>query len=548
MISEISKPHLPLRLIKLTKVRYDISEASFSVQLTCTPERLDRLPRSKAAVYDRGLKCLEGTRQDILSKIYDWIDSKKPGDNVFWLSGPAGSGKTTIASTVAAQLDIEDSSRLRQLGLGSLGATFFCKRDDNSLNQPRLVFPTIAFRLASAFPRLKEGILSALKTDPDIGESPITNQYQKLIVEPLSKLPQDLDLAPVVSIIDAVDECGNEITREQLLPCLDELRRLPFWFKLLVTSRREQDIVGCLADVSSKHEVATRSEQSISDIRAYTQVCLKDIRTKRRLGNDWPGDSKAEVLCSLAEGLFIWTTLAFRFMCQEPSPTKAFELLLTPKGQSHMDKLYHTVLVQGHTTEDRLALIRSILGFIVVVKVPLSLTTICALLEIDHEEAEWARDKLAPVLLIDSHSIIRVIHPSFLDFLTDRQRSNEFFIDVEKHNLFLSRGVLRVMNGNLRTNILKLDDSTILNDQICDLASRLKKHVPEELAYSCEFWSEHLEHASNRDPKLLTHLTKFGDEKILQWLEVMSWKAKTRKAIIAVRKVKEWLQVHVVFR
>src|SRR5438477_9306785 len=107
-----------------------------SLTLTCVSELLEWLPRSKAAAYDHGLQCLPGTRQDILSQLYDWIDSKKPGDNVFWLSGPAGSGKTTIASTVAAQLDSKDS-KLRQLGLGSLGAAFFCKRNDNNFNQPR---------------------------------------------------------------------------------------------------------------------------------------------------------------------------------------------------------------------------------------------------------------------------------------------------------------------------------------------------------------------------------------------------------------------------
>jgi hypothetical protein len=191
-----------LRPIGLMKVGVRISEVSYQRDLTYISERLDRLPRSKKAACDGDQKCLSGTCQAILSLIYDWIGSKEPSHNVCWLRGAAGSGKSTIASTVATQLD-SGNSRLQ--GLGSLGATFFCKRDDGSINQPGLVFPTLAFRLASAFPSLKEGILNTLMADPDIGQSPIANQFQfqKLIFDPLSILRDRLvtcgQTSPLVS-------------------------------------------------------------------------------------------------------------------------------------------------------------------------------------------------------------------------------------------------------------------------------------------------------------------------------------------------------------
>jgi hypothetical protein len=291
--------------------------------------------------------------------------------------------------------------------------------------------------------------------------------------------------------------------------------------------------------------VDTWSEQSISDIKAYTQACLAGIRTKRGLGSEWPGDEKVHQLCSRAEGLFIWTTLSFRFMSREPSPTKALDLVLTPTTQSHMDTLYHTVLVQGRESEDRLALIRSILGFVVVARRPLTLRSVCALLNIDEEEAKWARDKLASVLPTGSRSVIRVIHPSFLDFLTDRRRSREFFIDIEEHNVSLARGILQQMNDRLRMNICRLTDRTIQNDKISDLASRLEEYVPEELSYSCQFWSEHLEHALNQDPALLPFFHEFCGNHILHWMEVMSLQAETRSAMAAVRNTQKWLRVSV---
>ena len=232
------------------------------------------------------------------------------------------------------------------------------------------------------------------------------NQPFELIIDPLSKLPDDLVITPMLTIIDAVDECGNESTRGSLLRCLEEVRQLPIWFKLLVTSRPEPDIAACLADVPSRLEVDTLSEESVSDIRAYTQACVVALRTKRRQGSDWPGDSKVDQLVSYASGLFIWTTLSFDFMSRQPSLREALESVLKPTGMSHLDTLYRTVLVQDLADARHLGLIVSILGCVAVSKVPLSLRSICALLDIENDQGEWVTYKLASVLLMDGHSVI----------------------------------------------------------------------------------------------------------------------------------------------
>jgi predicted AAA+ superfamily ATPase len=46
-------------------------------------------------------KYLQGTRQDILATLTSWLITPLEGRNVLWLYGVAGSGKSTIATTVA---------------------------------------------------------------------------------------------------------------------------------------------------------------------------------------------------------------------------------------------------------------------------------------------------------------------------------------------------------------------------------------------------------------------------------------------------------------
>jgi len=125
--------------------------------------------------------CLEGTRMDILDRIYPWIDkgsrvqdsvmlggcsgnaevmeSTTENPCIFWINGSAGTGKTTIAYTVA--------ETCRKSGI--LGASFFCSRDNAECSNSKLIFPTIAYQLGQFFPLFGIEVAQALKSHPDIG-------------------------------------------------------------------------------------------------------------------------------------------------------------------------------------------------------------------------------------------------------------------------------------------------------------------------------------------------------------------------------------------
>ena len=149
-----------------------------------------------------------------------------------------GSGKTTIASTIASLPDSDNNGL--NLGLGSLGATFICNRDDDTLNQPSLMFPTIAFHLACTYPLLRAGILATLTTHPDIGDSAIANQFWELILIRISPSFKIMLQHPCPS--EALD-LVLEPTGQQRLDALhqtDLVQVLQQYFTLIYT------ILGCL--------------------------------------------------------------------------------------------------------------------------------------------------------------------------------------------------------------------------------------------------------------------------------------------------------------
>ena len=115
----------------------------------------DILKCLKPEEMDASLKpvCLSGTREDMLQTISDWImnvDGEEP--NVLWLHGLAGSGKSTIAATVADQFRTAPSQRL--------GAFVFFERGKTVQGS---FIRTIAAQLANSDPTLRSHISASIK-------------------------------------------------------------------------------------------------------------------------------------------------------------------------------------------------------------------------------------------------------------------------------------------------------------------------------------------------------------------------------------------------
>jgi hypothetical protein len=62
---------------------------------------------------DHDRACLPGTRQSLLTRIGIWMDD--PAQRIFWLSGVAGCGKSSVAMTIG----------MREAASKRLGAQFY---------------------------------------------------------------------------------------------------------------------------------------------------------------------------------------------------------------------------------------------------------------------------------------------------------------------------------------------------------------------------------------------------------------------------------------
>ena len=148
--------------------------------------------------------CLKGTRGAVLDGIEFWAKDfdKSP---VYWLNGLAGSGKTTIAQTIAERLFAD----------GRLGASFFCSRDFEDRSNLQLIFPTLAIQLARNYTEFRSRFFQLMQSEPDIAYESLITQVNRLIAEPLRATG-----VSTVIVIDALDECNDDETSSAILSVL----------------------------------------------------------------------------------------------------------------------------------------------------------------------------------------------------------------------------------------------------------------------------------------------------------------------------------------
>jgi hypothetical protein len=484
------------------------------------PARMDASTRSE---------CLPGTRTDVLGSIVDWASLEKP---LLWLKGLAGSGKSTLSATITHTLQEQ----------GRLGAFVFFSRDVEERNQSANVIRTLAYQLASFSPIIRTAIVQAIDTTPRITQSALRFQFTKLLIKPLRTLPGTE--GSVVLILDALDECGSAEDRKSLLSLFSsESVHLPSFVRILITSRDERDIRCALEGQSHIFvwELNLTSENNMNDTLHFFKHRLAEIRSSLRLAHDWPGDSAIFALNKLAAGLFIWASTACRFIDGYDPPGNLDIVLcggMSTKAQSALDSLYRTALKLAvkDIRDDKYfrADFCSIMGTILVARNPISDKTIDTLLSLERP-SRYIILRLGCVLHWSETGPVRILHPSFADFLSDRLRcgSNLWHVDTLLHNRLLAIHCISHLNAVLRRNI-------------CDLVlsqATVNEVLPEATSYACTSWIDHV-CIITEDADLVRHnLDQFLFRNLLHWIEAMSILKKSKTTITSVLCLHDWLRV-----
>ncbi|KAI6024326.1 hypothetical protein EDC04DRAFT_278657 [Pisolithus marmoratus] len=487
-------------------------------------------------------ECLPNTRMDVIGDIYDWATTPtRP--SVFWLHGFPGAGKSTIATSIA--------NLFRQQR--RLGAFTFFTRGVEARSDPAALIRTIAYQLGEFDPRICDAISRVIEETPSIKQAPLHWQFQRLLADPLRSLENLECEGPVLVVIDALDECCRTGARNDLLTALArESTLLPPTLRILITSRAEKDIQNAISSYSHivSRELDLSSETNERDVKTYIHHRMSAIRLQNEyldLPSDWPGAARVNALTARASGLFVWAATACRYVENGQDPEERLSQLLRSEVQadyeSALDSIYITALESAGKWNDGAfaADFREILGMVIVAENPLTSETI-DILNADFTSGRKKRPCLhtiqhfSSVLQWASDKPIRVFHPSFADFITERRRCGRdaWHIDKPHHHLRLARQCIARLGVALQKNICQLTLSWSFKVQ----------NLPDATAYPCTHWIDHLCQARCSERSLSQEVDGFLRKHFLHWVEAMSAVGRPRQTITLMDKLRDWVDAN----
>jgi hypothetical protein len=474
--------------------------------------------------------CLPNTRTELLEEITTWANDKE-GKSIFWLSGMAGTGKSTIARTIAQSF----------ADCGQLGASFFFKKGEGERGNASRFFTTIAVELVAHELGMLPSIMKTLKEHPAVSHGALEDQFEKLILQPHLEMKQADSQAPVlIIVIDALDECEQEQDIRAILQLLARTKDIqPMPLRIVVTSRPEPHVRlgfkempnGTYQDLIL-HQVPRSTIEH--DIRIFLKHELGVIQKERSLSSNWPAETDIQALVELAVPLFIYAATVCRYVGTKGSNPKVYlnKVLQYQKATfSQLDRVYLPVLDQllaEHEDDDKetwLQEFQKVVGSVVVLQSPLSVTSLACLLQVSQEEIKCLLDSLHSVLSVpDSENVpIRTLHLSFREFLVDPQKQGEssFWVDKRSTHKMLASCCLELMSrpDGLRQDMCSLSTPGVLRDKIDE--ATVAASLSPSLQYACRYWIIHLKHSKGTivDGDT-THL--FLQKHLLHWLEAMS--------------------------
>ena len=217
----------------------------------------------------------------------------------------------------------------------------------------------------------------------------------------------------------------------------EHIAELPSNFCIFITSRSENAIVNVFNRASAVRIIYTSdaelSAHTNNNIRAYLEKNLP-LDIFKRHGSQ---------LVKKAEGLFQWVAVACAFIFDPPvelNKQKCIHGLLAPSSLNLLDRLYAQVLEAFFGTPAARYRFRFIIGPLLAVVKPLSISSLTSLRRFapvddpdDEESVSSIVGRLGSLLsnVMSSELPVVPLHTSFRDFLTDKDWSGDFYIDLK---------------------------------------------------------------------------------------------------------------------
>jgi len=439
-------------------------------------------------------KCLEGTRADLLKYIYGFLDDPKH-NQLIWLHGMAGVGKSAVVFTVAEKM--RDLKVTEQTNVEKrLGGTFFFSRKHTKRCTTGYFFTTLVYQLATNFPSIRKDVSRIIRDNPALldPDTPLCDQMEAFFLRPLRKLqPRLCGCLPLSFVIDALDECTSEPELTELILFLAQALCEPDLpvTHILLTSRSESYISKVFQNEKVRPlvreiPVRTSGEGGIisldgtdvdNDICTFLRHSFKELESRH---TDFPQPSEADLtkLASRAGRRFIVASTMMKFIIddEDKDPRDQLQLMLELTSEllpgTDVYKLYDRIL--STCADPKQAYLH--LSIVAALADPLPISQISSLLGPGlGSNVQTTLIQLRSVMNIPSDSTlpVNIHHSSIRDYVSHPSNCGlPEVCDIASPHSLLARSSLRLMKA--------IPKGTSLLDALSELKKQSKAMQPKD--------------------------------------------------------------------
>ncbi|KAF8649453.1 hypothetical protein AX16_005786 [Volvariella volvacea WC 439] len=370
-----------------------------------------------------------GTRQGVISNIVSWVENRERFEDILWVKGTLGVGKSTVARAVADKFYLKEAN-------GRLAGSFFFCGEDSSRNHPGNFALTVAYQLAATLPAVGERMNVAISRDPAILHGGLNHQWMELVVKPVRATSSSRMRA--VIIIDGLDECGTPDEQQQILSLVFSCGPL-FPIAFVITSRPESHLQAVFDDPNHRMWInVVELEPSREEMKQFLVSSFATIkRTNQALSSSeqpWPPRKDIDTLIDRACGQYLYLSAILNFVSSdkwEGNPRTKLQQVIDKTAPIAafipLDDVYHSILEKCSETNSRLTY--QILFQITYFPNAIYIHHLSALFNVSDVDIHHSLRGLRSVVGIDPTDRVRIPHRSFIDFLLDNCRSGSYALD-----------------------------------------------------------------------------------------------------------------------
>jgi hypothetical protein len=502
---------------------------------------------------------IESDKDRLLRDCYAWLledDSfqrwkTQDASRLLWIKGDPGKGKTMMTMGVIAELSRRESSyivvpkkRRRIEDPGPLLSFFFCQSTRPELNNALSVLRGLVYMLVT---QRKDLLRYVQKEYNDTGRQLFEGlNAVHTMGRILSDMLNDASLPPTYLLVDALDECTTDLS-ELLQIITDASVGQRSRVKWLVTSRNIPEIERYLQpdSLGVKVSLEVKASHVSRAVASFVEYKVQRLATVQKYDPGLQTEVQQQ-LHNKAEGTFLWVSLVCKELEKVPFYRTRKVLEELPPG---LNPLYDRMMSQI-TAEDAetAGYCKYILRSITLAFRPLQLEELAA-------TAVLPRDQFSDVqavadlvsrcgsFLTVHEGVVSFIHLSAKDFFTLGSGRQVFDGPLAGAQRRMTHRMLETMDSMLRRDMCRLQKPGV---RIQEAMSRVRSSCLPQIAYSCEYWVEHLKAGGHACSDMLADGGKvysFFQIHLLHWLEAMSLLQKMPEAILALQKLEAALDV-----